>query len=174
MDMRHLRSEQTRQPITSASHVPGAIYASDEVLQLEKQNIFMKEWLCVARVEEVENPGDFFTTRIIGEPVLLVRNAQGQVNAFANICLHRGVEIATGTGNTKQFSCPYHAWAYDLDGHLTSASFMRESKDFDPKTCRLKTIHSAVWAGWVFINFSPNPVPFQEAASEFMADVDLL
>lgn len=174
MVMRQLRLDQTRQPITAASHTPGAIYASEEVLQLEKQNLFMKEWLCVARVEEVENPGDYFSTRIIGEPVLVVRNAQGEVNAFANVCLHRGVEVASGAGNTKHFTCPYHAWTYDLDGRLTSASFMRESKDFDPKSCRLKTIHTAVWAGWVFINFSADPVPFATAASEFMSDVDLL
>jgi Rieske 2Fe-2S family protein len=172
--MRHLRSEGTRQPIAAASHAAGEIYSSEQVLDLEKQNIFMKEWLCVARVEEVENPGDYFATRIIGEPLLIVRNKQGEINAFANVCLHRGVEIATGTGNTENFSCPYHAWMYDLDGNLTSASFMRESNDFDAKSCKLKKVHAGVWAGWVFINFSADPVPLSEALSEFASDVDIL
>ncbi len=173
-DMRHLRADGTRRPITQASHAPGQIYSSEEVLELEKQNIFMKEWLCVARVEEVEKPGDYFSTRIIGEPVLIVRNNEGRINAFANVCLHRGVEIASGEGNAQSFSCPYHAWMYDLDGNLTSASFMRESKDFDPKACRLKSLHVGEWAGWVFINFSAAPIPLEDALSEFAPDVDLL
>ena len=173
-DMRHLRAESTRRPITAASHAPGAIYASEQVLELEKQNIFLKQWLCVARAEEVEKPGDYFSTRIIGEPVLIVRNNEGKVNAFANVCLHRGVEIASGEGNAQNFTCPYHAWMYDLDGNLASASFMRESKDFDPKTCKLKTLHVGTWAGWVFINFSADPPPLEEALSEFAADVDIL
>lgn len=173
-DMRHLRSEGTRQPVTSASHAAGQIYASEGVLDLEKKNIFLKEWLCVARVEEVEKAGDYFATRIIGEPVLIVRNEVGDINAFANVCLHRGVEIAAGSGNTKTFSCPYHAWTYDLNGNLASASFMRESKDFDPKSCRLKKVHSGVWAGWVFLNFSTDPVPLSEAISDLASDLDLL
>ena len=173
-DMRHLSFDGTQRAIDAASHAPGQIYSSEEVLALEKQNIFMKEWLCVARVEEVENPGDYFATRIVGEPVLVARNQQGEVNAFANVCLHRGVEVASGAGNVKHFTCPYHAWTYDLDGKLASASFMRESKDFDPKSCRLKKLHVGVWAGWVFVNLSPNPVPLTEALSEFASDVGLL
>ena len=173
-DMRHLGFESTRRAIETASHAPGQIYSSDDVLALEKKNIFMKEWLCVARVEEVENPGDFFATRIVGEPVLVARNEQGEVNAFANVCLHRGVEVASGAGNVKHFTCPYHAWTYDLSGRLVGASFMRESKDFDPKSCRLKQLHVGVWAGWVFVNLSPNPPPLADALSEFSSDVGLL
>ena len=104
----------------------------------------------------------------------LVRNEQGEVNAFANVCLHRGVEVASGAGNVKHFTCPYHAWTYDLSGRLVGASFMRESKDFDPKSCRLKQLHVGVWAGWVFVNLSPNPPPLADALSEFSSDVGLL
>ena len=173
-DMRNLRFDGTQRPIEMASHAPGQIYSSEEVLGLEKRNIFMKEWLPVARVEEVENPGDYFATRIVGEPVLLSRNAEREVKAFANVCLHRGVEIASGTGNVKNFSCPYHAWTYDLDGNLLSASFMRDSKEFDPKSCRLKELHVGVWAGWVFVNLSVNPPPLADALSEFASDVGIL
>ena len=173
-DMRGLRFDGTQRPIEMASHAPGQIYSSEDVLELEKRNIFMKEWLAVARVEEVENPGDYFALRIVGEPVLLSRNTQGEVKAFANVCLHRGVEIASGAGNVKNFSCPYHAWTYDLDGNLLSASFMRDSKDFDPKSCRLKELHVGVWAGWVFVNLSANPPPLADALSEFTSDVGIL
>lgn len=173
-DMRHLHFDGTRRSVDKASHAPGQIYSSEEVLELEKQNIFMKEWLCVARSEEVENPGDYFATRIVGEPVLLARNQAGNVKAFANVCLHRGVEVASGSGNVKHFTCPYHAWTYDLDGNLASASFMRESQDFDPKSCRLKELHVGLWAGWIFINLSEKPPPLSESLSDFAGDVDLL
>lgn len=173
-DMRHLHFDGTRRSVDTASHAPGQIYSSEDVFQLEKQNIFMKEWLCVARSEELENPGDYFATRIVGEPVLLSRNQQGEVKAFANVCLHRGVEVASGSGNVKHFTCPYHAWTYDLDGNLASASFMRESKDFDPRSCRLKELHVGLWAGWIFVNLSESPPPLSASLSDFASDVGLL
>jgi Rieske 2Fe-2S family protein len=160
--------------VEAASHAPGSIYSSEEVFRLEKENIFMKEWLCIARVEEVEKPGDYHATRIVGEPVLLARNAQGQIRAFANVCLHRGVEVASGEGNAEYFSCPYHAWTYDLDGNLMGASFMRESQGFDPKSCKLKQLHVGEWAGWIFVNLSDNPPPLAEYLEEFANDVGFL
>ena len=166
--------EGTLRAIQEASHAPGAIYSSEEVLALEKRNIFMKEWLCIAREEEIEKPGDYFATRIVGEPVLLARNEKGELKAFANVCLHRGVEVACGAGNVKHFSCPYHAWTYDLDGKLVGASFMRESKGFDLSAAKLKELHVGAWAGWVFVNLSENPGSLAEAVSEFSTDVGLL
>ena len=82
---------------------------------MEIEKIFTKDWLCVGRVEEFQNPGDYRAFRIAEEPVLLCRDTSGTLHGFANVCRHRGVEIATGEGNLKKFNCPYHAWMYDLD-----------------------------------------------------------
>lgn len=165
----------TVQPVEAASHAPGEIYYSDAVYQLEKEQIFKKDWLCVGRVEEVEKPGDYTTMRIVGEPVLITRNAKGELNAFANVCLHRGVEIASGDGNAEFFSCPYHAWNYDLDGNLVGASFMRESVGFDSKSCKLKTLHVGQWAGWIFINLAPQPaMTLEEHLRDYVGDLSML
>src|SRR5262249_12042695 len=100
--------EETRRPVNSARHVPGFVYTSPEIFALKKEKIFLKDWLCVGRTEEIENPGDYLTLHVLDEPVLLTRGADGTVNAFSNICLHRGVEVATGTGNRRTFTCPFH------------------------------------------------------------------
>lgn len=127
-------------PVTQASHPNGKIYHDPAVLEREKEAIFGRDWLCVGRAEEIAHPGDYKALRILGQPVLLVRQADGGVAAYSNTCLHRGVEIATGSGNTKEFTCPYHGWLYGLDGRLTGASYMRDSEGFDRKNCQLPSL----------------------------------
>lgn len=169
-----LNVARTRQPIERASHVPGGIYSSAEVFALEKERIFLKDWLCVARAEEIANPGDYMTLRIMGEPILIVRDTERVVHAYANLCLHRGVELAVGQGNVKEFKCPYHAWTYDLTGHLRGAPFMRESVGFEVPACKLKEVKVGLWAGWVFVNLDPEAGPLETYISEFAQDVGFL
>ena len=157
----------TRAPLERARHLPGYVYNSPELYALEKEKIFMRDWMCVARVEEIAEPGDFMTFRIMDEPIVVARNPVGELNAFANVCAHRGVEVATGTGNTAEFSCPYHGWLYDLDGRLIGAPYMKEAEGFDPATCRLAPLNLAQWAGWIFVNFNADAEPFADYIAEF-------
>jgi len=161
-------------PVELASHAPGDIYYSEEVLRSEKERIFKKEWLCIGRVEEVEKPGDYLATRIVGEPVLVARNREGELKAFANVCLHRGVEVASGTGNVEHFSCPYHAWNYDLNGNLVGAAFMRQTVGFETQNQHLKPIHIGQWAGWIFVNLSEDPPALSDHLRDYMNDLDML
>lgn len=172
--MMQLNAANTRQPLERASHVPGDTYSSSEVFAREKERIFLKDWLCVARTEEIANPGDYMTFRIMEEPVLIVRDMDGIVHAFANLCLHRGVELAVGQGNTKLFRCPYHAWSYDLKGELRGAPFMGESSGFERSACKLKEVKVGLWAGWIFINFDSVAEPLETYISEFAQDVGFL
>ncbi len=159
--------QKTLSPLDEARHLPGEIYTSPEVLALEKERMFMKDWLCMARLEEIENPGDYITFRVLDEPVLIARAEDGEVNAFANVCRHRGVEVATGQGNVKEFSCPYHGWLYDLKGHLQGVPFMKNVKDYDFQNCRLKTLRTAVWAGFIFISFNPDVEALEDYIKDF-------
>jgi choline monooxygenase len=159
--------EKTRLPMSQTRHAPGYIYSSAEILELEKERIFLKDWLCLARVEEVENPGDYMTFRVLNEPVLLSRDERGELHVSANVCRHRGVEIATGRGNTREFTCPYHAWIYDLSGKLKSFPYMKQAESFDFSNCRLKPIRSDTWAGWIFITFNSDAPPLSEAVADF-------
>ena len=166
--------EATRAPLRHAQHLPGEIYTSPELFEREKEAIFMSQWICVARVEEIAKPGDYMTFRIMGESVIVARNDSGELNAFANVCRHRGVEVASGSGNTQRFSCPYHGWTYDLEGKLVGAPYMKEAQGFDPKSCRLRPIESRRWGGWVFISFAGEPSSFDDFIAEFDREFGLL
>jgi phenylpropionate dioxygenase-like ring-hydroxylating dioxygenase large terminal subunit len=154
--------KETLKPISQARHAPGDIYASPEVFAMEKEKLFMKQWLCVGREEEVAKKGDYMTHSVMGEPIVIARNETGQVKAFYNQCQHRGVEVAQGSGNTRRFMCPYHAWTYDLNGQLVGAQYMQESEGFDVKNCRLKQLKCETWHGWIYVNFDPNSGPLSD------------
>jgi Rieske 2Fe-2S family protein len=164
----------TQAPLNRASHLPGYVYSSPEILEREKDVIFMRDWLCVGRIEEIENPGDYMAFRILNEPVVVVRSKTGAINAFSNICQHRGVELVTDRGNVKEFSCPYHGWAYNLEGRLLGAPYMREAEGFDVANCRLPPLQVATWQGWIFVNFDPEAAPFDRHIAAFDADFGYL
>jgi Rieske 2Fe-2S family protein len=153
--------------VTQASHAPGALYSDPRVLDLEMQRIFRKDWFCVARDEELAQAGDYFAFRILNEPVLLCRDKAGRIRAYANMCRHRGVELATGTGRVSQFVCPYHGWTYDLDGRLRGAGYMSDSLAFDREECRLPELKVAVWGGFIFTTLNDEPEPFDEYLKDF-------
>ena len=133
----------------------GGVYYAPEIYELEKERIFKKEWQVIGRVEQFETPGDYKTFRIVDEPILVCRDKTGKLNAFRNVCRHRGVEVAVGEGNAKDFLCPYHAWQYDLNGKLLRATYAEDIKDFDLANCRLPPVQLDIWGGFIFINFDP-------------------
>jgi len=154
-------------PITQANHPSGEIYHDPQVLEREKEVIFGRDWLCIGRAEEVANPGDYKAFRIVEQPVLLCRTQDGRLAAYANTCQHRGVEVASGSGNTKEFTCPYHGWLYDLEGKLIGAPYMRDAEAFDRKNCRLPVLPCETFQGWVFVSLNKTPEPFDQYIAEF-------
>lgn len=166
--------DQTLKPVEAARHAPGLLYTSPELYALEKDRIFMREWLCVGRAEELPNPGDYTALRIMDEPLVLVRDKTGKINALANLCLHRGVEVCTGSGNKKVLNCPFHGWAYDLTGRLIHAPHMKDTLDFDPSAHRLPPIRCELWKGWIFVNFDPNAGPLADHVAPLERDFGYL
>lgn len=167
-------ADDLRKPLNEARHIPGYFYTSREVYELEKERIFLKDWLAVGRVEEVEKPGDYMTLRVIDEPFVVVRGSDGELRAFMNRCAHRGVRVAEGAGSTKEFTCPYHGWLYDLEGRLVGAPYMEQAIDFDKKNCRLKPLGLGVWAGWIFVTFSDSAMPFEEFIAPYDKELSFL
>ena len=111
---RDLDLTQSQGDLSKAIHLPGYIYHSSEIFELEKEKVYMQDWLVMARVEEFEKSGDYRTFRVMGEPVIICRDQDGAINAFANVCAHRGVEVASGEGNLEEFSPHYSRLAPDL------------------------------------------------------------
>lgn len=148
----------TRQPLEDASTLAAYCYTSPEWYAEEMKEIFFKEWICVGRCEKVANKGDYFTMEIGGEPIVVTRDHTGKINAFSNVCRHRGALVAQGSGNARTLSCPYHAWTYKMSGELIVTPGrpdpMIGCRNFDRKDHGLVPIRIDTWGGFLFINFS--------------------
>lgn len=150
-----LASQATR-PYEAAWSMPGAFYSDPEVLAIEREQLFAREWICVGRIEEVARPGDYITFEILEEPVVIVHGRDGEIRALSNVCRHRGTKIAKGSGNARTLVCPYHHWTYDLAGGLLAAPHMEDRSDFGIANCRLPELRCELWQGFVFVSLDPD------------------
>lgn len=139
--------------------LPRAVYHEPEIYESEIRRIFLKSWQYVDHASEIPGRGDYFLFEIAGESVILVRDADGGVNALLNVCRHRGSRICdSAAGHDKRFTCKYHGWTYALDGSLRAAGFAPEG--LDKSRLGLKRLHAKLLQGMIFINFDPDPAPF--------------
>jgi phenylpropionate dioxygenase-like ring-hydroxylating dioxygenase large terminal subunit len=139
--------------------LPARCYYDEAIYRFEVENILKKNWLCVGRWDWAEKPGDYFTTRMFDEPIVVVRDMDGQLHALINVCQHRWAQVVpNGSGNTKLFVCPFHSWTYNLDGRLRGVA-VQNPPGFDSKNCRMPSLRLEVWEGFIFINFDPDAKP---------------
>ena len=132
--------EAVRRPLDEAETMPPWVYTSDEFYRREVDRIFMKVWNFMGHVDQVPNPGDYVALEFVGVPFILCRDENGKLRAFANTCRHRGSKVAIGSGNTKEFMCPYHGWCYGLNGALTATVDMNDTKGFKHEDYGLRPI----------------------------------
>ena len=142
-----------------AETLPPACYTDVDFYAFEIEALFNHEWLCVGREDWVKEPGDYFTTQIVGEPIVVARTRAGEIKAMSSVCQHRAMLVAEGRGNTRGFVCPYHHWVYGLDGILINAPAMERSRRFDKSTVRLPSFKVEIWLGFIFINFDDQAPP---------------
>lgn len=117
-NIEHARAGTIRQA-ADIGRVPAAHYFDAERWQRECDRVFRRMPLLLAASVELKEAGDYKAVTVMEKPVLICRNAEGQIKAFENSCAHRGAQVAaTGRGNAKRFVCPYHAWSYDNEGRL--------------------------------------------------------
>lgn len=147
----------------------GQDYTSAEIYDQERERIWWGDWVCVGRSEEVANPGDYLVRDLAGESVFIARNHDGELNGFYNVCSHRGTKFLDDDtkGNVrKAFVCPYHAWTYDLDGNLIGTPNVKEDELFDRSAYPLCRFTVDEYAGFLFVNLSPEPRPLLEALTD--------
>ena len=139
--------------------MPKSYYTDENVLALERDHLFAREWICVGRVEEVPKPGDYMVFVLCNEPIIVVRGEDNTIRAMSNVCRHRGALLAEGRGNNKRLVCPYHHWSYDLEGKLAGAPRMEAHKNFDRSNCRLPRFATEEWNGFLFVCLAEGAPP---------------
>jgi Rieske 2Fe-2S family protein len=148
-----------------ATTLPGRFYTAPAIFQLEHERVFYERWLCVGREEQIREPGRFFVRGIGTESILVLRDAEGAVQAFHNLCRHRGSRLCTEAQGrfTRTIQCPYHAWTYGLDGRLLGAPGMDGASGFNREGFALHPVAVALWEGFVFASLARSPEPFDRA-----------
>jgi len=143
------------------SGLPAWSFFSPEMLELEKDMLFRRHWQVVCHQSDIPNPGDFITLDLVGERALVIRGRDGVVRAFHNLCRHRGSRVvAEDSGTCKSaIICPFHGWAYNLDGTLRGAARPGSLPRFDPVQMGLKPVDMDIWQGFIFVRFQPGPQP---------------
>ena len=161
-----LLRETVSRRFEEARAMPPAVYTSEAFLAAELEQVFAKEWLCLGRASALAEPGDYAAWEIAGQPVAVVRDRDGTLNALSNVCLHRMSTLLHGRGRTRAIVCPYHAWTYNLDGTLRGAPAMTKTEAFDRKDYCLPRLRCEEWLGWVFVSLNPDAPPVAERLAE--------
>ena len=142
-----------RLPAVQAQTLPPWCYTSEAFYRAEIEHMFMKVWNFLGRVDRIPNPGNYFTVEYVGVPLVILRDRDGELRAFANTCRHRGARVASGEGNCRAFKCPYHGWVYGLDGRLRGADGMEHTENFERADYGLVPVRIETWGGFIFVNF---------------------
>ena len=146
------------------------IFADPELYQLELERIFARCWLFLGHESQVARPGDFVTTRMGNEPIILTRDTAGQIRALINTCRHRGNSICRAeAGRAHSFTCTYHGWTYGLDGRLIGVPGYEERYygELDRSQWGLIPVTQvASYKGLVFGTFDATAPPLEDYLGE--------
>ena len=153
--------------------LPFWTYRDEELFELEIEKLFKPNWMLVGHISEIPNCGDYMTFQGFGERALVVRNKTGKINAFHNICRHRGSTILVGQGRCRQsLTCPFHGWRYDYDGQVQFIPGKQGFPDVDPSAYSLVPLDLEVWNGFVFIRFSPGGESLEDMLRPIQHEVE--
>jgi phenylpropionate dioxygenase-like ring-hydroxylating dioxygenase large terminal subunit len=144
--------QELRDALAGGATLPASWYSDAAVLRREQDAIFRRTWQYAGRLDQVAEPGDWFTTFAGTIPVVVTRDQSGSLNAFVNVCRHRGHIVATGAGHRESLQCPYHAWTYGLDGVLRKAPRSEREPDFDAEAFSLLPVQIESWGPLIFVN----------------------
>jgi phenylpropionate dioxygenase-like ring-hydroxylating dioxygenase large terminal subunit len=167
------------QPVESARVLPPEAYRSAAFYEFEMAAVYMRSWLCVGRVQQIPDAGDYLALTLADEPILVVRGSDGEIRAMSAVCRHRGHVLKEEcSGNTRAFTCPYHRWTYDLAGEFIGAPHMGDTASLADlkRDGTLPQLRVELWYGFIFVNFDPAARPLASTMTKlepYMAGYDL-
>ncbi len=138
-----------------AKTLPQQYFISPTLFAKEQDEIFSREWVLIGHQSQFAEAGDYFTAEVAGESLIVVRDKQGAIHGFYNVCRHRGSRlIENRNGQCAAIQCPYHAWTYALDGRLIGAPHMDETPSFNKADYSLGRAQLDLWEGFIFVNLA--------------------
>jgi carnitine monooxygenase subunit len=151
------------------SFTPDAPYYFDPgVYRAELRDIFQRNWLYFCHASQIPHEGDYLTGEVAGQSIYVVRDRDGSVRGFFNVCQHRAHQLLTGSGTIRNvIRCPYHSWTYEFDGSLRNAPKCEAVLNFRREDIRLKHIGIDVIGGFVFVNLDPDAPPLSQSDPHF-------
>jgi choline monooxygenase len=164
--------------IECAHTLASRFYTDPFILEIEKAKIFHKTWQLIGPLDQpcgqingakrtIADPETFFTADLAGEPIVIVRDKQGTLRAFSNVCRHRAGPIASGSGCKNILRCGYHGWTYTLDGRLIGTPDVEGVEFFDRSTMGMVPLRLETWEKFIFVNFDPQAEPL----SAYLGDI---
>jgi phenylpropionate dioxygenase-like ring-hydroxylating dioxygenase large terminal subunit len=151
--------------------LPAWVYNNAQLNRLECERILRPSWQIVCHVNSIPAAGDYCTLEIGSDSVVAIRNSRGEIQAFHNVCRHRGARILEGTGNCAgAITCPYHGWSYKLSGELIGMPVRESFPGLDRAQHGLKPLRMSIFCGFVFVCLSGDPAPLESAWGPFVAD----
>lgn len=145
-------------PLEEAETIPSSWYTDHNIYNFELKNILSKSWNLVSHVSKIKSKGDFVVENLFGNSIIIVRSGDDEINAFYNVCRHRGGPIAAENGSCKIFQCKYHGWTYQLDGSLRGTPKFDGVKNFNSKEYSLKILPVLIVKGMIFISLQESPL----------------
>ena len=173
--MKFVSAQDIYRDPASRRGLPAWTYNSDELTQLEMEQLFLRSWRFVGHVSDIPNSGDYQCFEMAHERAVVVRDQDGQVRAFHNVCRHRASRVVgEDKGHCgKAFICPFHGWSYNLDGTLKNIPKADSFPQIDKQQFGLKSIDCEVWHGMIFIRFGGDGASIAELFADAAEEIGL-
>lgn len=133
--------------------------------------IFARSWQWICHVEKLSAPGSYVSATVAGMPIAVVRDKEGVLRAFYNVCKHRAHELLSGAGSVRNIMCPYHAWTYDLTGRLKTARRTGTMETFQRDEICLDQVQVEEFGGFVYVNLDPEAAPLADQAGDLAGEI---
>jgi len=146
-------------------------YTDPAWLAVDREAIFAKTWQLVCHVEKLREPGAYLAVEVAGRPIVVLRDRDGVLRAFYNVCKHRAHHLLTGEGVASRIMCPYHAWVYRLDGQLVRAPHTETLEGFDTADICLDAVQAEAFCGFVYVNLDPAAAPLAEQSGDLEREI---
>jgi len=161
-------------PLERAQTIPASWYSDPEIHEAERRSVFGGTWQMVGRVDQLSKPCSYLTADVAGEPILVVRDGEGHLRAFHNVCRHRAARVATGEcGEATRLRCPYHGWTYDLHGRLRGTPEFDGALDFRKEDNGLVPLVVDTWGPFVWVHTGPAAISLREFLNPLPAPTGL-